>query len=57
MNLGRKTCAEVGWYITYTSNHWSNLNFYNAFVEKILQLYRLKQIEIFGLPIYTPLIW
>ena len=57
MNLGRKTCAEVGWHITYTSNHWSNLNFCNAFVEKILQLYKLKQIEIFGLPIYTPLIW
>ena len=42
MNLGRKTCEEIGWHIIYTSNHWSNLDSYKAFVEKIFQPYRLK---------------
>jgi hypothetical protein len=46
MNLGRKMCEEARWHITHTSNHWS-----------ILQSYRLKQIEILGLPIHTLLIW
>jgi len=57
MNLGRKTCEEVGWHITQTSNHWSNLDSCKTFVEKILQPYRLKQIGILGLPIHIPLIW
>ena len=57
MNLGRKTCEEAGWHITHTSNHWSNLDSCKAFVEEILHPYRLKQIEILGLAIHTPLIW
>ena len=57
MNLGRKTCEKIGWHITHTSNHWSNLDSCKAFVEEILQPYRLKQIEIIGLPIYTLFIW
>jgi hypothetical protein len=57
MNLGRKTCEETEWHITHASNHWSNLDSCKAFVEKILQPYRLKQIEILGLPTHTPLIW
>ena len=57
MNLGRKMCEEVGWHITHTTNHWSNLDSCKAFVKEILQPYRLKQIEILGLPIHTPLIW
>ena len=57
MNLGRKTCEENGWHITHTNNHWSNFDSCKAFVKKILQPYRLKQIEILGLPIHTPLIW
>ena len=35
MNLGRKTCEKIGWHITYTSDHWSNLDSCKAFVEKI----------------------
>ena len=57
MNIGRKMYEEDGWHITYTSNHWSNLDSCKAFVENILQPYKLKQIEILGLPIHTPLIW
>ena len=57
MNQGRKKCEEAGWHITHTSNHWSNLDSCKGFVEKILQPYRLKQIEILGLPLHTPLIW
>lgn len=57
MNLGQKMCEKTGWHITYTSNYWSNLDSCKTFVEKILQPYILKQIEILRLIIHTPLIW
>jgi hypothetical protein len=57
MNTGQKLCKNVGWHITNSSNHWSNLNTCKDFVQKILQPYRLKQVEVFGLNKETPIIW
>jgi hypothetical protein len=35
-NEGRLRCEEDGWHLTYSGNHWSNLETYKFFVEKIL---------------------
>ena len=57
LNQGRKLCEDAGWHITNTENHWSNLETCKEFVEKILEPYRIKQVELLGLDKNTPLIW
>ena len=56
-NEGRQMCEDVGWHLTYSSNHWSNLTTCKQFVEQILQPYRRKQVQEMGLDEETKLIW
>jgi hypothetical protein len=48
-NEGCQRVEDEGWHLTYSSNHWSNFDTCKAFVEKILQPYRKKQVEEMGL--------
>jgi hypothetical protein len=57
MNEGRQVCEDTGWHLTYTSNHWSNLDTCKAFVEKILSPYRISQIEELDLPKDQEMVW
>jgi hypothetical protein len=57
LNVGRIACEEAGWHLTFSENHWSNVDTCKAFVEKILQPYRLEQIEHLKLDKGTKLIW
>jgi hypothetical protein len=57
MNEGRQVCEDAGWHLTYTSNHWSNLDTCKAFVEKILSPYRISQIEELDLPKDQEMMW
>ena len=56
-NEGRQMCEDVGWHLTYSNNHWSNLTTCKQFVEQILQPYRRKQVQEMGLDEETKLIW
>jgi hypothetical protein len=55
-NKGRQMCEDVGWRLTYSNNHWSNLTTCKQFVEQILQPYRRKQVQEMGLDEETKLI-
>jgi hypothetical protein len=57
LNVGRIACEEAGWHLTFSENHWSYVDTCKAFVEKILQPYRLEQIEHLKLDKGTKLIW
>jgi hypothetical protein len=57
MNQGRQTCEDVGWHLTFGSNHWSNLDTCKAFVVKILTPYRILQIEELGLSQDQEMVW
>jgi hypothetical protein len=50
-------CKEAGWHLTYSSNHWSNLNTCKDFVKKILEPYRVKQVQQMGLDDDSKLLW
>jgi hypothetical protein len=50
INDGRLSCENVGWHLTFSSNHWSTLQTCKEFVEKILSSYRTSQVEELGLP-------
>jgi hypothetical protein len=39
MNERRKNCLSSGFHLTYNSNHWSNLETTQEFVEHILMPY------------------
>jgi hypothetical protein len=41
-NEGSELCEEAGWHLTYSGNHWSNLDTCKDFVKKILEPYRVK---------------
>jgi hypothetical protein len=43
LNEGRRHCEALGWDLTTSNNHWSTLQTYKDFVEKILQVYRVAQ--------------
>ena len=55
-NNGRIGCEDVGWHLTSSNNHWSNLTTCQEFVERILQPYRVQQIEILQMDKETKLI-
>jgi hypothetical protein len=57
MNQGRQTCEDAGWHLTFSSNHWSNLNTCKAFVEKILTPCRILLIEELGLSQDQEMVW
>jgi hypothetical protein len=50
-------CLEERWHLTYNGNHWSNLETYKKFVEKILQPYRLKKLLELNLDEDSKLLW
>ena len=56
-NEGRQMCEDIGWHLTYSINHWSNLTTCKQFVEQFLQPYRRKQMQEMGLDEETKLIW
>jgi hypothetical protein len=56
-NEGRELCEEAGWHLTYSSNHWSNLDTCKDFVKKILEPYRVKQVQQMGLDDDSKLLW
>jgi hypothetical protein len=56
-NDGRRICEELGWDLTTSHNHWSTLQTYKDFVEKVLQVYRVAQVQTLGLPSDQQLIW
>ena len=56
-NTGRIACEEGGWHLTCTNNHWSNLTTCQEFVEKILQPYRLQQVEVLKMNKESKLVW
>jgi hypothetical protein len=56
-NVGRLQCEEEGWHLTYSANHWSNLETCKIFVDKILQPYRLKKLFELNLDEDSKLIW
>ncbi len=45
MNEGRKNCLSSGFHLTYSSNHWSNLETTQEFVEHIFIPYQKVQVE------------
>jgi hypothetical protein len=49
MNDGRLSCEDVGWHLTFSSNHWSTLETCKDFMDKILSLYRVSKINDLGL--------
>ncbi len=57
MNHGRKQCSSVGFHLTYNSNHWSNLETTQAFVEHIFIAYKKDQVEKFALVKYHNKVW
>jgi hypothetical protein len=57
INDGRLSCENVGWHLTFSSNHWSTLQTCKEFVEKILSPYRTSQVEELGLPIEQEMVW
>ena len=48
-NIKRVACEEIGWHLTCTNNHWSNMTTCQEFVEKILQPYGEHQLEILNI--------
>jgi hypothetical protein len=56
-NEGRQRVENEGRHLTYSSYHWNNIDTCKAFVEKILQPYREKQVEEMGLEKDSILIW
>ena len=56
-NEGRLRCEEDGWHLIYSGNHWSNLETYKLFVEKILQRYKLKKLLELNSDEDSKLIW
>jgi hypothetical protein len=50
MNEGRKNCLSNGFHLTYSSNHWSNLETIQQFDVHILIPYRKIQMEKLALP-------
>ena len=49
LNEERRLFEDVGWHITDTENHWSSLATCKEFVEKILDPYKIKQVDILEL--------
>jgi hypothetical protein len=45
MNEGRKNCLSNGFHLTYSSNHWSNLETTQEFVEHIFIPYQKVKVE------------
>jgi hypothetical protein len=56
-NDGRRICEELGWDLTTSHNHWSTLQTCKDFVEKVLQVYRIAQVQTLGLSKDQQLIW
>jgi hypothetical protein len=50
-------CEDEGWHLTYSNNHWSNLQTCKDFVIHILEPYRQKQAKEMGLEKDAKLIW
>jgi hypothetical protein len=42
-------CVVHGWDLTYSENHWSNLEMTKHFVENIMVFYHQIQIKLLGL--------
>jgi hypothetical protein len=56
-NIGRQECEDESWHLTYSNNHWSNLQTCKDFVIHILEPYRQKQAKEMGLEKDAKLIW
>jgi hypothetical protein len=57
MNHGRKQYSLVNFHLTYSSNHWSNLETIQAFVEHILIPYKKDQMEKLALLKDQKMVW
>jgi hypothetical protein len=57
VNHGRKQCSLVGFHLTYSSNHWSNLETTQAFVEHIFIPYKKDQVEKLALLKDQKMVW
>jgi hypothetical protein len=57
MNHGKEQCFLVDFHLTYNSNHWSNLETIQTFVERILIPYTKDQVEKFDLLEYQNMVW
>jgi hypothetical protein len=49
MNHGKKQCSSINFHLTYSSNHWSNLETIQTFVAHIFIPYKKDQVEKFAL--------
>ena len=56
-NIGRQEYEDEGWYLTYSNNHWSNLQTCKDFVIYILEPYKHKQAKEMGLENDAKIIW
>ena len=54
---GRYNCEHAGWNLTFSHNHWSTLDTFKKFVEKILLPYKDSQVELLNLPAMQKMIW
>jgi hypothetical protein len=57
MNDGRLSCEDAGWHLTFSSNHWSTLETYKDFVDKILSPYMISQIKELELEEDQDMVW
>jgi hypothetical protein len=57
MNHGRKQCFLVGFHLTYSSNHWSNLETTQVFVEHVFIPYKKDQMEKLALLKDQKMVW
>jgi hypothetical protein len=48
-NNQKKMCVTNGWDLTYSENHWSNLEMTIQYVENVMLLYHKAQIELLEL--------
>ena len=54
---GKKMCLQDGWNLTYSENHWSNLQKTKQCVDAILIPYLQQQIQELGLPKDQRMVW